>query len=347
MCRRVGKRMFAVVCLPHCREKSAVRSGFVQAAARLAAGLERIVSVMNRSNEGIILQHRPAEHDMDKLSVSIVIPCFNDGRYLHEAVASARAQTWPNKEIIVVNDHSTEEETRAILKRLTSDPDILSLSVPEGRKGPSAARNVGIAASQGDFILPLDADDKIYPTYVEKAVERMSADSSVGICYCRATLFGLKRGVWQLPPYSWEEMLAGNMVFATAMFRRRDWEALGGYDESLLIGHEDYAFWLRLISLGRQVVRIEEELFHYRVKPGSRTALKAGNDQEMKALEDVYRSCESILSSNALALFKHVHRLRKERGELTCLVSWKVLRFVFALEWKLRQIVKKMVGRTR
>jgi glycosyltransferase involved in cell wall biosynthesis len=276
--------------------------------------------------------------------VSIIIPCHNDGKYLPDALASAQTQTCPGLEIIIVDDHSTEPFTCALLKGLTERGHVV-LSVPDGKRGVAAARNHGIAAAKGAFILPLDADDCIEPAYAEKALERMQRSLSVGICYCKARLFGLKRGSWQLPQYTWENILAVNMIFATAMFRKKDWETLGGYDESLLSGFEDYAFWLRLIALGRAVVQIDEELFRYRVKPGSRTARIAQKKQEMQVIEDVFRSCEPIFAQNALLLFKHVHRLGQEKEALTSLVSWKLLRHILASERQVRQLAKKFFGR--
>lgn len=276
--------------------------------------------------------------------VTIVIPCHNDGKYLLEALESAKAQTCPSVEVIIVDDHSTDSFTCSLLRKLAEQGNAV-LSVPDGKRGPSAARNVGIAAASGEYILPLDADDSIEPTYAEKALKHMQSNPSIGICYCKACLFGLKHGAWKLPIYSWEEILASNMIFPTAMFRKKDWETLGGYDESLRIGLEDYAFWLRLIALGREVVQIDEYLFRYRVKQRSRTAVIAMKKEEMQAVEDVFRSCEPILSQNALLLFKHVHRLRQEKGELTCLLSWKFFRYVFALEWKARQLIKRFTGR--
>jgi len=276
--------------------------------------------------------------------VSIIIPCHNDGKYLAEALASAQAQTCPGLEIIIVDDHSTDPSTCALLQELAQQGHTV-LSVPDGKRGVAAARNHGIAAAKGAFILPLDADDRIEPTYAEKALQHLQGNPSVGICYCKARLFGLKQGPWLLPQYTWENILAGNMIFATAMFRKKDWEALGGYDESLLSGFEDYAFWLRLIALGREVVQIDEELFRYRVKSGSRTARIVKNKQEMQVIEDVFRSCEPIFTQNALLLLKHVHRLGQEKENLTCLVSWKLLRHILTWEWHVRQLVKKIFGR--
>ena len=297
------------------------------------------------SNGGFMADtHAPGDAATVNPLVSIVIPCFNDGKYLPEALASARAQTYPNIEIIVVDDHSTDGETIKILERVKEE-GLSVVKTPEGKKGPSAARNEGISLASGTYILPLDADDRIDPLYVEKSVAILESRPETGICYCKVRLFGIKNGSLERPPYSWNNLLAGNMIVATALFRKQDWQMLGGYDETLQSGLEDYAFWIKLISLGREVVQIDEELFHYRIKPRSRTALIAESQREMQVLEDVHRSCEAIFSRNSLFLFKHVHRLQREKGDLTCLFSWKILRHVFDLEWRLRQMVKRMVGR--
>jgi glycosyltransferase involved in cell wall biosynthesis len=259
-------------------------------------------------------------------------------------VASALAQTYPNIEIIIVDDHSTDGLTKTVLQELCGS-GIRSLLTPEGKKGLPAARNAGIAVASGTYILPLDAEDVIDPTYVEKAAAILDAKPEVGICYCKARLFGLKRGPWNLPPYSWEEMLVRNTIFATALFRKADWERVGGYDESLVRGLEDYAFWLRVIALGRDVVRLEEELFNYRIKPNSLLASMASAEQSWLAADDVFRSCEPIFRDNAHILFSRLQRMKKEQGTLSCLLWWKLLQPVFSLEWAVRQFIKKVIGR--
>lgn len=277
--------------------------------------------------------------------VSIIIPCYNDGKYLPEAVASARAQTHPSLEIIVVDDHSTDPETLTIYERLRGE-GIQVLQTPAGRKGLSAARNTGIAAATGEYILPLDADDVIAPAYVSKAVAVMEADPAIGICYCHARFMGLKSGPWKLPPYSFEELLCGNMIFATALFRKADWEKVGGYDERLTVGFEDYAFWLRLTDQGTRVHRLEEELFFYRIKPASLVArLVSQHERHSRALADVHNACADIFARHSDVLLRKIAELNAERDHRQCLFSWKVCAPLLRLEWALRQRVKKLLGR--
>ncbi|GHV55203.1 glycosyl transferase [Deltaproteobacteria bacterium] len=276
--------------------------------------------------------------------VSIIIPCYNDGKYLPEAIASAKAQTYSNGEIIVIDDHSTDVATLDVLREMATR-GVTVLQTPLGKKGAAAARNTGIQAAIGEFILPLDADDKIEPSYVEKAVAVLDSRPAVGICYCKARMFGLKHGSWKLPLYSWDNILMKNMIFATALFRRADWAAVGGYDETLTIGLEDYAFWLHIISLGREVYSIEEELFFYRVKSGSRTTTFVNDAQNIAAFKALFKSCETIFSNNALSLFLSLHHLKEEKDDLNRLFFWKLFQPLFLLERKLRQITKKLIGR--
>ncbi len=198
--------------------------------------------------------------------VSVVIPCYNQGHFINETLNSIEVQTYGNVETVIVNDGSTDGTTDEILARL--DRGAVSVIRTENR-GLAAARNTGIEAARGKYILPLDADDTIEPTYIEKAVAALEADAGTGIVYCRASLFGAVETEWDLPEYSLERMLLDNIIFCSALFRRDDWLAVGGYDEEMIYGWEDYSFWLSLIERGRKVYRIPERLFNYRVASDS------------------------------------------------------------------------------
>ena len=118
--------------------------------------------------------------------VSVVIPCYNAGDTLLETVESALASNYERLEVIVVDDGSTDDVTRVVLGSLPGSVR----RVAQPNSGLSAARNTGVRIASGTFILPLDADDLIDPDYVPEAVDAMSADSTVGIVYSRATRFG-------------------------------------------------------------------------------------------------------------------------------------------------------------
>lgn len=214
--------------------------------------------------------------------VSVIMPCYNDGAYIEEAVASLQKQTYPNIELIIIDDGSDDVKTRDALKRL-QHPGLQILHTKHVR--PAAARNTGIRAAKGQYILPLDSDDTIEPEYIEKAVQVLEKDRNVGIVYCHADLFGEEKGAWALPDYELRLELLDNCIFVTALFRKDDWSKVGGFAEDFLHGMEDYDFWLSILGLGREVVQLPEVYFHYRIKAVSRTT---GFNSNLKAVQETY-----------------------------------------------------------
>mgnify|MGYP001319047967 CR=1 FL=1 len=200
--------------------------------------------------------------------VSVIIPCYNHGKYLDESIGSVLGQTFRNIEIIVVNDGSTDTETLNILERLNLKGCRV---IHTTNQGPAAARNTGIAGCRGEYILPLDADDRISPDFIRKAVNLLDADPLLGVVYCRVCFFGETEGVWEQPVFSLGRLLIENMIVASAVFRRKDWLTVGGYRDLMKEGWEDWDFWLSLIDISRKVKRLGNEFFYYRIRQSSRT----------------------------------------------------------------------------
>ncbi len=219
--------------------------------------------------------------------VSVVVPVYNAEAYLVETLDSILASTYHSIEVILVNDGSSDGSDAICRRYVQKDPRVIYLE--QENAGVVAARNHAIAAARGDYILPVDSDDRIAPTYIEKAVAVMEKDPDMGIVYCQAAYFGSRRGPWELPPYSLEEMLYHNVIFVTALFRRADWVKVGGY-KSCMEGYcEDYEFWLSLIELGRKVHCLPEVLFYYRIRKGSRTkSLEADDRRQLEGARQVY-----------------------------------------------------------
>ena len=189
------------------------------------------------------------------------MPCYNHGAYIAESIESVLAQTFQPIEIIVVNDGSTDPSTVRVLKQLNYPK--LTIIHSENR-GVSAARNLGIERANGKYILPLDSDDRIGPTYIEKAVAILEQQPEIGIVYCEAEFFGNKTGKWHLPPYKFPDVLIYPRIFCSSLFRRSDWLAVGGFSTDMRYGWEDFYFWLSLIERGCGVYQIPETLFYYR-----------------------------------------------------------------------------------
>ncbi|WP_304736600.1 glycosyltransferase family A protein [uncultured Desulfovibrio sp.] len=276
--------------------------------------------------------------------VSIIIPCHDDGKYLGAALASARTQTHGDCEIIIVDDHSSEPATLKQLARLEASGQRV-LHLPAGRHGAAAARNLGISGSSGKYILPLDADDIIAPSYVAKAAAVLDARPEIGICYCQARFFGLKRGVWKLPPYSFSELLLHNMIFISSVFRKADWSRAGGFDESAEFGREDHIFWLTLAASGASVHQIPEILFHYRIKPHSRAARIARRLGERGVALKTFEGRENIYREHLRDLYEHCIDLDIEKRARERLCLWKFCRSLLAAERWTRDMGKRLFGR--
>lgn len=216
--------------------------------------------------------------------VSIIMPCYNDGAYIYEAVESVFAQTYTDIELIIVDDGSDDSNTISALQSLSAQSNTKVIHTEHVR--PAGARNAGIEVATGAYILPLDSDDRIEPDYIEKAVAIMDSKEQIGVVYCHADLFGEQTGPWELPDYSFQAMLLDNIVFVTALFRREDWVKVGGFRTTMTHGMEDYDFWLSILELGREIYQLPEVLFHYRIKPSSRTTSFMENSS---VVQETYR----------------------------------------------------------
>src|SRR4051794_31418414 len=132
--------------------------------------------------------------------ISIVITCYNIGAFLEEALQSALAQTYPDFEVIVVDDGSTDNATLALLDRLPAQPRLRILRTPN--KGVAHARNYGITKASGDYILPLDADDRILPSYLACAASVLDQQPEVGFVGCHFSTFGEQQMKYEPNHYS-------------------------------------------------------------------------------------------------------------------------------------------------
>jgi glycosyltransferase involved in cell wall biosynthesis len=201
-------------------------------------------------------------------SVSIIIPCYNGAKYIGETLQTVLAQTYSNWECIVVDNASTDRSAELVQKMAAADPRIKYVGLEQ--KGVSHARNQGIRQSSGTYILPLDADDKIDPTYIEKAVKILEQSKDLKLVYADAVLFDAVNRGWELPDYSYRSLLIENSIYCSALFRKSDFEATAGYNENMVEGFEDWDFWISFLKETDKVYKIPEKLFSYRIRPGSR-----------------------------------------------------------------------------
>src|SRR5258708_4099559 len=182
---------------------------------------------------------------------------------------------------------------------------------PSENQGLAGARNLGIANAQGQYILPLDADDRLASTFLEKAVAVLDERPEIGIVYSEVEWFGGKNGKWEVPPYRFPDILLDNVIVASALFRRSDSELVGGYSTEFRSRWEDYDFWLSLIERGRIPYRIPEVLFYYRQRAGSMTDSARRGDRA-PLYEMLFRRHREMYTDNIAYLFERIAKLEEE-----------------------------------
>lgn len=205
---------------------------------------------------------------MNKPIISIIVPCYNQAQYLSKALDSVWAQTFTAWECIIVNDGSPDNTEEIARNWCAKDERFKYLHKENG--GVATARNEGIKIAAGEFILSLDADDKIGKEYIALAMVEFQNDPQLKIVYGKAEKFGDESGPWELEAYSIENLAKLNMIFCSTIYRKSDWELTGGYDTAMVNGLEDWEFWIAMLKNGGKVLQMETLVFFYRIKLGSR-----------------------------------------------------------------------------
>lgn len=217
--------------------------------------------------------------------VSIVIPCYNQGHFLSDAIESALNQTYPDIEVIVVDDGSTDD-TKIVANKY---PQVRYIY--QNNKHLSGARNTGIKSSKGKWIVTLDSDDKIHPTFVEKCLNEVEL-KGVDIVSTWLQTFGKENRRWgsvDIDPV-WQNFIQRNHINCCSLFSREMWSNLGGYDENMKQGFEDWDFWRRATKRGYKVRIVTDYLFFYR-KHG--VSMFAEAQKKRQELIDFMRKKES------------------------------------------------------
>ncbi|MGB1307999.1 MAG: glycosyltransferase family 2 protein [Oceanihabitans sp.] len=200
--------------------------------------------------------------------VSIIIPCYNSETTLEDTLVSVFNQNFQDWEVIMVNDGSPDNLEEVALKWTNKDKRFKYYKKENG--GLGSARNYGIQKAKGNYILPLDSDNKIRPDFVKKAIIVFEKDNSIGVVYGNAMRFGDVNEEWIIGDFDAFKMLSHNYIDACALFRKSLLETIGGYEESLPHqGHEDWELWLRVMKTRYKFYYLNETTFDYRVLENS------------------------------------------------------------------------------
>ena len=196
--------------------------------------------------------------------VSAIVPCYNHGRYLPDCVDSILEQEYPELEVIVVDDASTEESTLGVLAELKTREHVTVLRQPQN-SGPSAARNRGVATARGRYILPVDADNLLMPGAISNMVEQLqSTGEQIGFVYPNCQYFGTRDDYFQPPSYNLYLLMGGNYCDTCSLIDRAVFDAGIRYPEDIVFGHEDWDFALTLAARGVRGEPARQPTLHYR-----------------------------------------------------------------------------------
>ncbi|MEG4166984.1 MULTISPECIES: glycosyltransferase [unclassified Microcoleus] len=196
--------------------------------------------------------------------ISVIIPCYNQGRYLYEALESVVKQTYQNFEVIIVNDGSTDNTQEVAEEFIRIHPQYQIKLIAQANSGqPAIPRNRGISEAKGEYILPLDADDLIDPTMLEECLNLLETNTSVAIAYSDRQDFGESTQLIYAGNYDFSKLIYANHISYCTLYRKTVWENIGGYRTNVK-GCEDWDFWIAAGVRGYFGYRIPKPLFKYR-----------------------------------------------------------------------------------
>lgn len=232
-------------------------------------------------------------------AVSIVIPCFNQGQFLHDAVRSVLRQSYPSWEIVIVDDGSTDPATRAVLRALHYPRTRI---IRQRNRGLPAARNAGMSAARGRYLVPLDADDELTAPFLAATVEALDRNPRAAFAHTWTRLFGNQDVIWIDRPYNPYQLLLSTSVVGCALIRAEAWRAIGGYDTTRQQGNEDWDLWIRFLEAGWGQVEVPGALFRYRQHGISMSVSTEARFEEARL--EIARSHPALYDRQALRQMK-------------------------------------------
>jgi glycosyltransferase involved in cell wall biosynthesis len=233
--------------------------------------------------------------DLYTPKLSVVIPTYRHTHLLAETLNSIRQQTYHDYEVIVVDDGNEDSEgVVAVVQKFHEDFPIRVVR-HERNQGLAASRNTGVRVARGSYILTLDSDDLIKPTFMERTIDLLDARPDIAIVYTDVETFSpVGNQILEMPDYDFDLLLQKNLMACASPYRKEVWEKVGGYKIDMVYGWEDYLFWIEAGRKGMCGLHIPEPLFMYRQTGGSmiREAQKHVGDMRRQLREhvpDVFR----------------------------------------------------------
>lgn len=236
-----------------------------------------------------------------RVVVSVIIPAYNVESTIVDAIRSVLLQTHKEFEILVVNDGSTDLTEALVQELILENPSIPIHYHQQKNQGASQARNTGVDFANGEYIVFLDADDILSPTYLEKCLECYARNEELDVVYSYTKLFEREQGEVIYAQYTSKLILYANMIPIYAMIKKVNFLKIGGFDVKLK-NHEDWEFWLRYTYfIGGNVHQIPEFLYAYRKR------------NEQNSITDLSIQTREVEESYVYIFYKNYH-IYKAKG---------------------------------
>lgn len=208
------------------------------------------------------------------IKVSIIVPVYNAEKYLAETIDSIKNQTFASWDCILLNDGSSDKSESVALKNIKNDSRFRYIY--QENTGVCVARNNAIKLSQGEYVLCLDADDLISENFLDETIKVLESDPTIKIASSKVNYFGRKKGTMKVVSYDMNTLLAANQIVVTSLFCKEDFNRIGGFNENMKNGLEDWDFWISLLKGGGRIECAQNATFYYRLIKKSRNANVSG-----------------------------------------------------------------------
>lgn len=258
---------------------------------RAVRRLDATACLLRHGREQHVQQWQTPAYATAVPEVSVVVSLYDYADVIGATLDSIVASTDVALEVIVVDDHATDHSRAVASEYLADHPDVPMLLVgKDANAGLAAARNTGFELARSAFVMVMDADNQLYPRALRTLADRLLDEPSAAAAYCILEDFGAASGVRSALAWDVERLCAANYIDAQAMWRRAEWERLGGYrDDDQVFGWEDWDLWLRLADSGGHATLVSRILGRYRVQASSMIALtNLATDDAIVALHQRY-----------------------------------------------------------
>lgn len=256
------------------------------------------------------------------------MPCYNQAKYIGEAIDSVLSQTYANWELIIVDDGSTDDSYAIMMDYAARDKRITCRQQVNG--GPSKARNLGAKEARGRYLIFFDSDDKIESTFLEQGLQYMEAYQDCAVYYPRVKYFGTRNYEEPLKYTSYKDLLCKSSILCTSIIRTQDFIRIGGFDETMR-GYEDWEMYIRLLYHNDIVHQSSDILIYYRIhrEEGSINAQAIRNsDQLIGYIYDKNRAIYNEYFGSPIKSIMRCNYLEKEMEKLLHSKKYRIGEFL-------------------